>query len=201
MHAADVYNRARTLIKAFQALRSLVDNHRAEIAQRLFWRRLLWAWRKWAVQKREGPTARVLERFREVTGCCTVGEYSRRRVWRGVIRVWRRVIGEKRARAEGIWVASMKKRAWQKWVQLGEERKERVAAHTKRWGLQKVGSVMWEWRGVVLRRREGQCKVRIGRERVDRRLKADGLAAWKAYHEGRYVLGNQLQPLFCFSML
>jgi hypothetical protein len=92
----------------------------------------------------------------------------------------------------------VKKRAWQKWVQLREERKERVAVHTKRWGLQKVGSVMWEWRGVVLRRREEQRKVRIGGERVNRRLKAEGLAVWKAYHEGRYVLANQLQLLFCF---
>lgn len=192
MHAADVYNRARLLTKAFQALRSPVDNHRAEIARRLFRRKLLWAWRKWAVRKREGPTARVLERFREVTGCCTAGEYSRRRVWRGVIRVWRRVIAEKRARAEGIWVASVKKRAWQMWVQPGEERKERVAVHTKKWGLQKVRSVMWEWRGVVLVKREEQRRVRIGRERVNRRLKAQGLAAWKAYRVGRYVLETWL---------
>lgn len=183
--AADVYNRARLLTKAFRVLRSPVDDHRSQREAKLFRRKILWAWRNWAERKRDGPTARVMARFRVAAGGLTVGEYIRARVLRGFLRVWKRVTEEKRARAEAYRARSCVRRALLGWVKVRGESLERVAVHTKRWERVKLSGVLNEWKRMGLERKERKRKVELGKKRVGRRLKAAGVAAWKAYCESR----------------
>ncbi|GAQ79474.1 hypothetical protein KFL_000310240 [Klebsormidium nitens] len=183
--AADVYNRARLLTKAFQALRIPVDEHRAQKKEELFRRKMLWAWRKWAERKKDGATARVLARFRVAAGGRTVGEFNRARVLRGFVRVWRRATEEKRARAESYRARSSVKRALNGWVKIREESQERVAVHTRRWERVELGGVLNEWKKLGLERKERERKVEVGKRKVGRRLQEVGLEAWKAYSESR----------------